>query len=103
MATLTIPDQSCTLSEPDAIQGYLAQRGILFEQWQANHPFADDAGQEEILAAYAHVLQPYMAAHGYQTADVISVHPETPNLPEIRAKFLKEHTHTEDEVRFFVD
>ena len=103
MATLTIPDQSHTITEPQAIRAYLNQRGIVFEQWNASHPFADDASQEEILGAYAHVLKPYMEANGYQTADVISVHPETPNLPEIRAKFLKEHTHTEDEVRFFVD
>lgn len=103
MATLTIPDQQKTLSDPAEIRAYLNHHGIVFEQWEAGCAFADDASQDEILAAYAHALQPYMAQHSYQTADVISVHPETPNLPEIRAKFLKEHIHTEDEVRFFVD
>jgi 1,2-dihydroxy-3-keto-5-methylthiopentene dioxygenase len=44
-----------------------------------------------------------MEKHGYKTADVINVNEETPNLPAIRQKFLKEHTHSEDEVRFFVD
>ncbi|MCE3234290.1 MAG: Acireductone dioxygenase [Vampirovibrio sp.] len=102
MATLTIPDKHITLDNAAEIREYLAQRGILFEQWEASHEFSKEAGQDEILEAYAHVLKPYMAKHGYQTADVISVHPETPNLPEIRAKFLREHTHTEDEVRFFV-
>jgi 1,2-dihydroxy-3-keto-5-methylthiopentene dioxygenase len=103
MATLTIPDKRTTLTDVVEIKEYLAQRGILLEQWETRCPFSKNATPEEILAAYAHVLEPYMAAHGYQTADVISVHPETPNLPEIRAKFLREHTHTEDEVRFFVD
>ncbi len=103
MATLTIPDKRLTLENPDEIQDYLAQRGILYTQWEAHCAFSNEASQEEILAAYEHALKPYMAEHGYQTADVISVHPETPNLPEIRAKFLREHTHTEDEVRFFVD
>ncbi len=103
MATLTIPDKKITLTEVDDIRRYLAERGILFEQWEASCAFSKEATQEEILAAYAHVLQPYMEANGYQTADVISVHPETPKLPEIRAKFLREHTHSEDEVRFFVD
>jgi 1,2-dihydroxy-3-keto-5-methylthiopentene dioxygenase len=44
-----------------------------------------------------------MEKNGYVTADVINVHPGTPNLPAIREKFMKEHTHSEDEIRFFVD
>ncbi len=103
MATLTILDQQITLQDNAEIKAYLNQRGILFEQWEANCVFSKDATQDEILAGYAHVLKPYMDANGYQTADVIAVHPETPGLPEIRAKFLREHRHTEDEVRFFVD
>lgn len=103
MATLTIPDKNITLHETSEIRDYLAARGIWMAQWEASHPFSDMATQDEILAAYAHALQPFMDKNGYQTADVISVHPQTPNLPEIRAKFLREHTHTEDEVRFFVD
>ena len=103
MATLTIPNKNTTLQDFQAIRDYLNARGIWIDQWEASHPFEDEASQEEILAAYAHALQPFMAKGGYQTADVISVHAQTPNLPEIRAKFLREHTHTEDEVRFFVD
>jgi 1,2-dihydroxy-3-keto-5-methylthiopentene dioxygenase len=103
MGILTIPDKNITLDSNDEIRQYLNQRGILFEQWEAGCEFANDASQEEILAGYEHALKPYMVAHGYQTADVISVHENTPNLPEIRAKFLREHIHTEDEVRFFVD
>ena len=36
------------------------------------------------------------------TADVINVTPETPGLDAMLEKFSKEHTHTEDEVRFTV-
>ena len=31
------------------------------------------------------------------------MHPKTEHIEAIRQKFLKEHTHSEDEVRFFVD
>lgn len=103
MAILTIPERSAIIPDCEAIQVYLNARGIVFEQWQAQCEFSPEASQAEVLAAYEHALNPYMAAHGYQSADVISVHPQTPNLPEIRAKFLREHTHTEDEVRFFVE
>ena len=41
--------------------------------------------------------------YGYTTVDVIRVSPATPNLPALREKFLNEHTHSEDEVRFFVE
>jgi 1,2-dihydroxy-3-keto-5-methylthiopentene dioxygenase len=36
------------------------------------------------------------------TADVINVTPETPNLQMLLDKFSKEHTHSEDEVRFIL-
>ena len=34
---------------------------------------------------------------------MISINSLTENYPAIRAKFLAEHTHSEDEIRFFVD
>ena len=39
---------------------------------------------------------------GYRTADVIDVNPETPGLEAMLARFDKEHTHYEDEVRFIL-
>ena len=103
MAVLHIPDENRTVTDTDAIKNHLASLGVWHDQWEAAVSFPPDADQETILGAYEHVLQPYMARNGYQVADVISVSPETPNLEELRAKFLNEHTHTEDEVRFFVE
>jgi 1,2-dihydroxy-3-keto-5-methylthiopentene dioxygenase len=103
MAILSIPDQHKRLEASADIQEFLNARGILFEQWEASTPLALNASQEEILDAYRATLEPYMAKHGYQTADVISVNEQTPNLTELRQKFIREHTHTEDEVRFFVE
>jgi 1,2-dihydroxy-3-keto-5-methylthiopentene dioxygenase len=103
MASVHIPDQNRVITDFDAIKDFLAQHNVWHDRWQAGTPLANDASQEEVLDAYAHVLNPYMAGNGYQVADVINVHPETPNLQALRDKFLSEHTHTEDEVRFFVD
>ncbi len=102
MAILFCPDERTTVHESETIQTYLAERGIHFAQWVAHAMLSGNATQEEVLNAYRHALDPYMSANGYQTADVISVHPQTPNLSDIRARFLREHTHSEDEVRFFV-
>lgn len=103
MAVLNIPDQGISLKGPNEIRDYLNKRGIWFDQWAASESFGPDADQDTILKAYAHVLKPFMEKNGYTVADVINVSQHTPNLPAVRAKFLKEHTHTEDEVRFFVD
>lgn len=103
MAVLHIPDQEREIADQSDIKSFLAERGVWFDQWEAKAELSHDADQDEVMAAYAHVLEPYMQRNGYQTADVISVNPNTPNLEMLKNKFLTEHTHSEDEVRFFVD
>jgi 1,2-dihydroxy-3-keto-5-methylthiopentene dioxygenase len=39
----------------------------------------------------------------YPTVDVIRMAPDHPDRQALRQKFLAEHTHSEDEVRFFVE
>ena len=40
---------------------------------------------------------------GYRSIDVAAIAPDHPERDALRGKFLSEHTHGEDEVRFFVD
>jgi 1,2-dihydroxy-3-keto-5-methylthiopentene dioxygenase len=103
MAILNIPDQNISITNPTEIQKFLNDRGVIYEQWQASVALTKTASQEEVLEAYAHVLYPYMEKNGYFTVDVININSETPNYEAVRNKFLSEHRHTEDEVRFFVD
>ncbi|NJO02084.1 MAG: cupin domain-containing protein [Bacteroidia bacterium] len=103
MAVLNIPDQNIQIKDPREIRNFLNQRGILYDQWEASVEFADDADQDTVLKAYEHALKPYMEQNGYLTADVININAQTPNYEAVRTKFLSEHIHTEDEVRFFVD
>lgn len=103
MAILSIPELEFTETNSTAIRTFLNERGIFFDQWKASVVFDDSASQEEILAAYSEDLKPFMEKGGYQTADVLTINKLTENYGAIRAKFLSEHTHSEDEVRFFVD
>ena len=103
MAVLNIPDNNISISDSKSIRKFLNELGIYFDQWEAAVEFSDDADQDTILNAYEHVLKPYMNSNGYLVADVININSNTPNYEAVRAKFLAEHTHTEDEVRFFVD
>lgn len=88
---------------PEAIAAAAGAAGIRFERWRAAEVLPPGAGQEAILSAYAESVAALKRASGFVTADVIRVHPETPNHAELRRKFLAEHTHAEDEARFFVE
>lgn len=84
------------------IQAALAEVGIRVERWSANHEVSDDADDASIIAAYRHEIDRLISERGYQTYDVVSMHPHHPDKDAFRSKFLDEHTHSEDEVRFFV-
>jgi 1,2-dihydroxy-3-keto-5-methylthiopentene dioxygenase len=91
-------NQSC---DPEEMAVLLKGAGVRFEQWRASEPVVAGASQAEVLAAYRSDVD-RLLAEGYQTVDVISVPADHPDKEALRRKFLSEHTHTEDEVRFFV-
>lgn len=103
MAQITIPDENKTISNWQEIKDFLATRGILIEQWEASAPLDSNSTSEEILKAYEHKIRPFMDKNKMQSCDVVNIHPGLDNLSALREKFLAEHTHSEDEVRFFVE
>lgn len=97
------PDQVLFDSEQfEAIRDQLGARGVRFERWQASTELAPGARPEDVIAAYASDIERLKREGGYQAVDVVSLHPEHPDRAVYRQKFLNEHTHAEDEVRFFV-
>jgi 1,2-dihydroxy-3-keto-5-methylthiopentene dioxygenase len=101
MATIRVPDQQVRLTEERDVRRFLDERGVCYERWTSG-PLPAEATDAEILQSHDHWLKSFMDKNGYRTADVIRVTTATPNLPAIREKFLREHTHSEDEVRYFV-
>lgn len=81
----------------------LAREGVRFEGWDASVPVSIESTQDEILAAYADDVERIKREGGYTTVDVLRLKRGTPDTEPVRKKFLSEHTHTEDEVRFFVE
>ncbi|MCW2743067.1 MAG: double-stranded beta-helix protein [Blastococcus sp.] len=83
----------------------LEELGVRFEQW----PLLDlpaDAAAEDVLEAYRERIAAVSQAEGYVLVDVVQMRPsEDPAWPETvrasREKFLDEHTHDDDEDRFF--
>lgn len=80
-----------------------ASRGVRFERWRAERLLESGAAQDDVLFAYRQSVDRLKADRGFVAADVLRVSPETPNHAELRKKFLNEHTHAEDEARFFVE
>jgi len=90
------------ICDGDAIRTELAAIGVNFERWQAKHQVAPGASQDEVFAAYREDIDRLVAQYGFNSVDVASIAPDNPNRAELRQKFLDEHYHKEDEVRFFV-
>lgn len=93
-------------SDPREIATALAALGIDFAQWPLRElPVGADS--DAVLAAYADEIDRLIADNGFNTIDVAQLHPSDDPAWEAtaagaRGKFLAEHTHAEDEVRFFV-
>ena len=86
----------------DVIRSELDAVGIHLERWQADRDLAADADNDTIIAAYQTEIDRLVSERGYQTYDVVSMNPDHPDKDAFRQKFMDEHTHSEDEVRFFV-
>ena len=88
--------------EHAAMAAELKAIGVRFEQWGAAQPIAPGASSDEVMAAYRSDIDRLVAENGFNTVDVVSIAPDNPDREAMRAKFLDEHFHKEDEVRFFV-
>lgn len=102
MAVVTVPGKNLTLTDAGEIKAHLASIGIDYERWENAKDVSPDASADEILDAYADEINELKAKGGYQTADVIDIKPDIPNLDAMLERFRPEHRHDEDEVRFVV-
>ena len=102
MARIRIQDEDREITDIQQIRDFLEPFGIWYENWPVEGRIGPDASNEEILTAYAPEIERLKSRGGFVTADVINVNPATPNLDAMLTKFSKEHTHSEDEVRFTV-
>ena len=108
MSRLTVlrddmPGQPMLATEDAAvIARELAAIGVRFERWASPVALSPEDSAATILDAYRPYLDTLMGEGGAKTADVIKLTPDHPAAPALREKFLSEHTHSEDEVRFFV-
>lgn len=77
--------------------------GVDFDRWQTRV----GGHVDDVLEAYRDEIDLLVSTHGFTVVDVAQLQPtDDPDWPTIaasaRLKFLEEHTHAEDEIRFFV-
>jgi 1,2-dihydroxy-3-keto-5-methylthiopentene dioxygenase len=107
MTLLKIFDEAANLiSESEDlkfIQDSLVPSGVSIERW--NPLSVESSSDNELLKFYESDIEKIKAAYGFKAVDLMSVDPELAqrkDFPSIRNKFLKEHRHTDDEVRYFI-
>lgn len=80
-----------------SIRRKLAEIGVCYEQWPIASQLPAQLTSETVLAAYQADIKRIQAREGYQQVEVIGAPLDKP-----RGADLSEHSHSEDEVYFFV-
>ena len=100
-----------TTTNIDEIQQTLAPLQVRLSQWPVQNQVGPllqksqltDTEKEMVLAAHDLYFERLKEESGYQSRDLIVLHPDVPNLDMLLEKFSRIHTHDDDEVRYIVD
>ncbi len=111
MAILQLEDGT-TFTQLADIERELAPLQIQLNRWpvgdnpEIHDLLAKDAltdeEKEQVLQALDNYFEQLKASAGYQSRDLIVLHPDVPNLDALLSKFDACHYHTDDEVRYIV-
>ncbi|GAA6623477.1 1,2-dihydroxy-3-keto-5-methylthiopentene dioxygenase [Scytonema sp. NUACC26] len=112
MAILKLEDGS-QHTDLNKITQELAPLNIQLNRWtvgddgQLHQLLAQDSlnedEKEQVLTSLDSYFKQLQQTTGYQTRDLIVLHPGIPNLDVMLSKFDKIHTHAENEVRYIID
>ena len=97
---------SVQTSDRDVIAVHLRDVGVDYRHVTDLVELPAGAGQDEVIAAYRAFVDALSTEHGYTLVDVAQLHAVDDDESRAvaagaRQKFLAEHTHDEDEIRFF--
>jgi 1,2-dihydroxy-3-keto-5-methylthiopentene dioxygenase len=103
MVVVTLPDKGEKIENNREATAFLENIGIHYERWNTDKISGNESEPDRILETYHEEVDRLMKIGGYTTADVIDMKPDTPGLDSMLQKFRKEHTHSEDEVRYTIE
>ena len=101
------PETLLETEDLDEVDAALKEIDVRLRHWEVIEELTGGATQEDVLSAYRAEVDKVVAEEGYVFVDVTQLHPEdgsewAEKAAAARQKFLAEHTHDDDEVRFFV-
>jgi 1,2-dihydroxy-3-keto-5-methylthiopentene dioxygenase len=112
MAILKLEDGTI-LTDINDIAQELTPLNIQLNSWSVgDHPdlhrwleqdSLNEDEKEQVLKALDHYFEQLKQTAGYQSRDLIVLHPGVPNLDGLLTKFEQIHTHADDEVRYIID
>ena len=90
----------------DVIAAELAAVGVTYRSYTPVAGVPESSTSDEVIAAHRSLVDGLIAEHGYTLVDVAQIHPVDSDewratAAGARAKFLNEHTHDEEEIRYF--
>lgn len=111
MARVTVKATGRQYTTEAEVTSFLAESGIEYGHWDLSpipaellaKPSLTPEEKQDILAALAGPLREAQEKAGYQSADVVALWPDFPNLEKVLEPFRGEHYHTENEIRLIVD
>ncbi|APU14774.1 MULTISPECIES: 1,2-dihydroxy-3-keto-5-methylthiopentene dioxygenase [Actinoalloteichus] len=92
--------------DPQEISAVLAELKVRFEQWPVVTDLPAEPTSEEVLTAYRERVDKVIDEQGYVLVDALHMTPSDDaewqeKAASARKRFLSEHTHDDDEDRFF--
>lgn len=97
---MKIKTQSKTITDKEETKSFLKKYGLYAEFWE---PEITDSKISDPLLRYKNQIEKLKKKFSYASADVCAMKAETSNLDKMLGAFIKEHHHTDDEVRFTVE
>ena len=97
---MKIKTKDKTITNKEEAKSFLAKYGLYADFWQ---PEITDKNIIDPLIRYKNQIEKLKTRFSYKSADVVQLNPNTQNLDKILSAFVKEHHHTDDEVRFTVE
>lgn len=81
----------------------LSEAGVHFEQWKTfSHLPNAPILEEDVFKIYREDIDRVKGLYGYTQVDLATMKPDDAFSISVRGRYLSEHTHEEDEVRFFI-
>jgi 1,2-dihydroxy-3-keto-5-methylthiopentene dioxygenase len=104
MAILNIyKENQLTLSTNSSteIEEALAKINVAYQRWQSLN--CENMTEAEIAENFKTEINETLEKNNFSSFDIVSIRPDIKGLEALKEKFIAEHIHNDNEVRFFID